>query len=65
MWHLQYCMNAWISACLCCSYSILRRQPPDVFQGHIYSHNPQDELVLRFLRKSHTKEQKNDEKVEN
>lgn len=32
-----------------CSYSEARRQPLDVFQGHVNGHDPQDELVLKLL----------------
>lgn len=32
-----------------CSYSEARRQSLDIFQGDINSHNPQDELALKFL----------------
>lgn len=35
--------------CRVCSYSEARRQSLDIFQGDINSHNPQDELVLKFL----------------
>lgn len=50
----MYCINRLDSVCvyLCsvCSYSEARRQSLDIFQGDINSHNPQDELVLKFLR---------------
>lgn len=36
--------------CSLCSYSKVRRQSFNIFQGHINSHNPQDELVWKFLR---------------
>lgn len=55
-------MNRLVSVCvyLCsvCSYSKLRRQSLDIFQGDINGHNPQDELVLRFLRENHTKKKR-------
>lgn len=31
---------------VCVSYREAGRQSLDVFQGHVHSHNPQDELVL-------------------
>lgn len=45
----------YVYLCSVCSYSKSRCQSLNIFQGNINSHNPQDELVLRFLREKKRK----------
>lgn len=54
-----YCIkrlvSVWVYLNSGSSYSKPRCESLDIFQGDINSHYPQDELVLRFLRKKHWK----------
>lgn len=45
------------------SYSKPRRESLDIFQGDINSHDPQDELVLGFLRENQKNRKRQTERV--